>query len=96
MLLNNTHRYREAEDLSRGALAQARRTLGPEHQATLYMAMVLARALIRQPGKAVEAEVLINGTLAIQHAQRVQGPGHPKAYVNTRMTYAQELQRGQT
>ena len=74
-LLTNTRRYSEAEELSRGALAQARRTLGPEHPDTLTIARVLGRALSRQQGKAVEAEALLTDTLAIQ--QRVCGLDHP-------------------
>ena len=90
-LLTNTRRCSEAEELSRGALAQARRTLGPEHPDTLNIARVLGRALSRQQGKAVEAEALLTDTLAIQ--QRVRGPDHP----DTRRTAQdlQDLQRGE-
>ena len=80
-LFTNMRRCSEAEELSRGAVAQARRTLGPEHSVTLGTARVLGRALSRQQGK---------DTLATQ--LRVRGPDYPDTLLAAR--YLQELQRG--
>ena len=91
-LLTSTRRYSEAEELSRGALVQAMRTLGPEHPATLKVGSVLGHALSRQQGKAVEAEALLTDTLAMQ--QRVRGPDHSDTQWSARVL--QELQHGET
>ena len=88
--ITNARRCSDAEELSRGALAQARRTLGPEHPLTLGMARVLGLALSRHQGKAVEAEALLTDTLAMQ--QRACGPDHPATQRTAQNL--QNLQRG--
>ena len=84
LLLVNTDRHAEAEVISRGALAQAKRTLGHDHPYSLRIANTLAVVL----GPTAEAKALLKDTLAAQRC--VLGPEHQATQVT-----AQLLQRFQ-
>ena len=88
VLLVNT-KCVEAVELGRGTLAQAIRTLGPDHPLSLGVACALAAALGKQ-GHTEEAVALLTAALATQ--QRVLGPGNP--HTQQTMQLLQLLQQG--
>lgn len=60
-LLLDSDKYAEAEELCRGALSQANRTMGPDHPQSLTLTCTLAAALMAlgEQGQTTEAEALL-------------------------------------